>query len=885
MEERIGHYRLVSQLGAGGMGVVYRAEDERLGRPVAVKLLPAHALDDDIARQRFRNEARTLCRLNHPNVATLYDFGEDNGTDYLVMELISGETLQRLLGSGPLAIPQLLSFGIQISRGLAAAHDLGIIHRDLKPGNVIVTADGHLKILDFGLAKQVYAKGVAASQLVTDIAVTGGVTGTVPYMAPEQLRGEVPDPRIDIYSAGVVLYEMATGGLPFQDQGAMLIDAILNRDPAPPSSVNPNVPPALDFIILKALDKDPAHRYQTARDLAADLERMTAGRIPLPASRPTRLMRRSGGIAAAVAAVALLLIGVWLGTRRNGAAPRRAEFVQLTHFTDAAGAPAISPDGRMIAYLRGSYRFGTSGQSPVQLWVQMLPNGQPTRLTHNEQGKNWPSFSLDGSQIVYSAVEQGFFWNSWTVPVFGGEPSRFMLNGSGVSWIDDSTLLYAMTLPNQGLHMAIAIGSVNHTGERQIYTPAGISSMAHRSFLSPDRKWLLIVEMDDAGAWLPCRLIPFDGSSRGRVVGPTGAQCTAAGWSPDGRWMYFTSNAGGAFHLWRQRFEAGEPEQVTFGPSEEEGIAVAPDGKSLFTAAGTRLSTVWFHDKKGGDRQITSEGFALLPVITLDRRFVYYLLQAPTAARNYVSGELWRADMETGRLEVMLPGVLMSHYSLSRDGQRVVYAADQPAPGGIWIADLDRRTPPRQLTNGGEYRAFFAPPDKIIYQTGGVRRVMIMNEDGTGRRQIAPDPIIHIGSVSPDGAWAAVNMPATDSGISKIAAFEIATGRQIVICSACAVGSGPSRAWAPPLQWSPDGRSLYLATRYFESNQRTAVLPLHGPPFRLDVAGAPNVVDLQKRFAARIINERDVFPGPDPDAYVFTRYTALTNIYRVLLPE
>jgi Tol biopolymer transport system component len=597
------------------------------------------------------------------------------------------------------------------------------------------------------------------------------------------------------------------------------------------------------------------------------------------------MMRRWGAAAAIVAALTLVLIGVWLGTRR-GTATRRAEFVQLTHFTDAAGAPAVSRDGRMIAYLRGRYRFGVSGQSQVQLWVQMLPDGQPARLTSNEQGKNWPAFSFDGSQIVYTTAEQGFFWNSWSVPVFGGEPSRFMRNGSGVSWTDDGSLLYSITLPNQGLHMAVATGSVNHAGERVIYTPAGTSSMAHRSFLSPDRKWLLMVEMDDAGAWLPCRVIPFDGSSVGRIVGPAGAQCTAAAWSPDGKWMYFTSNAGGAFHLWRQRFEVGEPEQVTFGPTEEEGIAMAPDGKSLFTAAGTRLSTVWFHDKQSGERQITSDGFALLPTITVDRRTVYYLQQAPTAARNYVSGELWRADLPSGRLEAVLPGILMSHYSLSRDGKRVVYVVDLPAPGGIWIADLDRRAPPRQLTSGGEYRAFFGPPGKIIYQSGGVRRVMIMNEDGTGSRQIAPDTIIHIGSVSPDGAWAAVNMPGGEVGVSKISAFEIATGREVTICSGCAVGSGPARAGSPPLQWSPDGRFLYFATKSFENTQRTAVLPLHGPPFTIDAGGGTlQAVDLQKRFGARIINERDVFPGPDPDTYAFTRYTALTNIYRVILPQ
>jgi eukaryotic-like serine/threonine-protein kinase len=280
----LGHYRILEFIGAGGMGVVYRAHDERLDRDVALKVLPAGALADENARRQFRREALALAKLNHPNVGTVYEFDNQEGLDFLAMELVSGLSLDAKLAGRALPEPQVLRLGIQLADALQAAHAQGIVHRDLKPGNLRV-AEGRLKVLDFGLAQWMQSESdkdrtVTASRLRE-------VSGTVPYMAPEQLRGQKADTRSDIYSAGVVLYEMITGHRPFMESGPPLIGAILERSPSPPSTYNHSISSGLESIILKALDKDPNRRYQSAKELEVDLERLSTG-VPLliPRQRP-----------------------------------------------------------------------------------------------------------------------------------------------------------------------------------------------------------------------------------------------------------------------------------------------------------------------------------------------------------------------------------------------------------------------------------------------------------------------------------------------------------------------------------------------------------------------------------------------------------------------
>jgi serine/threonine protein kinase len=287
----LGHYRVLATIGAGGMGVVYRARDERLDRDVALKVLPPGTLADEAARKRFRREALALSRLNHPSIATVHDFDSEDGVDFLVMELIPGVTLDQKPGPIPPPAAEVLRLGTQLAQGLAAAHEQGVVHRDLKPGNLRITPDGRLKILDFGLAMLERPQADSAAATATAVTQHGAVPGTLPYMAPEQLRGEGVDARTDIHAAGAVLYELATGRRPFpQAPGPVLAAAILNQVPTPPRAVNPELPPALEGLILKALDKDPSRRQQSARELLAELEGAAAGPRPdpLPGRAPPR---------------------------------------------------------------------------------------------------------------------------------------------------------------------------------------------------------------------------------------------------------------------------------------------------------------------------------------------------------------------------------------------------------------------------------------------------------------------------------------------------------------------------------------------------------------------------------------------------------------------
>ena len=321
--QSISHYRIIEKIGAGGMGVVYRAHDEQLDRDVALKVLPAGTLADEAARKQFRKEALALAKLNHPNIETVYEFASVEGVDFLAMELIPGRPLNERIKAGALTRQEIVPLAMQFADGLAAAHEQGVIHRDLKPANLFVTPDGRLKILDFGLAKLVHPEVPAEVTLTTSVQ-SGTVSGTLPYMSPEQLRGLPVDARSDIYAAGAVLYEMATGQRPFlQTQGAELIGAILHQTPAEMRTVNPGVSPGLENVISKSLDKDPAKRYQSARELRAALDGLgSASGTPVhpgAATEKQSSVRRRASIAAGIAALAVvLLVGLLLGLNVQG---------------------------------------------------------------------------------------------------------------------------------------------------------------------------------------------------------------------------------------------------------------------------------------------------------------------------------------------------------------------------------------------------------------------------------------------------------------------------------------------------------------------------------------------------------------------------------------
>jgi serine/threonine protein kinase/tetratricopeptide (TPR) repeat protein len=299
--QTLGHYRILEQIGAGGMGVVYRARDEQLERDVAIKVLPAGTLADEAARKRFRREALALAKLNHSNIATIFEFSSQNSTDYLVTEYISGQPLDQKLSTGELSEKEVVGLGIQLAQGLSAAHEHGIVHRDLKPANLRLTSDGRLKILDFGLAQLMPHSSEGG--LTATLTQSQEVSGTLPYMSPEQLRGGMADARTDIWAAGTVLYEVATARRPFEERvPTALTDDIIHKTPLPPRNLKPTISPKLEAVILKCLEKEPANRYQSAQELQTDLERLRTGVTPIAARRQLWPMLT-------VAAVLLALLG------------------------------------------------------------------------------------------------------------------------------------------------------------------------------------------------------------------------------------------------------------------------------------------------------------------------------------------------------------------------------------------------------------------------------------------------------------------------------------------------------------------------------------------------------------------------------------------------
>ena len=454
MTGTVSHYRIVRELGGGGMGVVYVAEDIRLGRPVALKFLPDHLAANPEALERFSREARTASSLNHPNICTLYDIDEYDGKPFLVMELLEGENLKQRLARGAMASPELLEWGIQIGGALQAAHSKGIVHRDIKPANLFIVRDGHAKVLDFGLAKPIgaTAKKAAPSDLTVTMApnfqsTPGMAAGTLGYMSPEQARGEEVDARTDLFSFGAVLYEMATGHEPFAGAtSAVVFDAILNRDPAPLRSRQPAASLELERVIGKALEKDRNLRYQSAADLVADLQRLrrdSSSGFRLAAVASPATSRRYRGVVVGLCLAVLAAAGVlWWSAPRT--APPLLVPVKVT------GNPAelpvlsavLSPDGRYLAF---SDRLG--------IHIRASDTGE-SRALPDTAGMAAVVWSADSTQLFAARSLGPNDYSVWTIPLLGGSPragprglpspdGRYLVTAAGVESADGSRVAVA----------------------------------------------------------------------------------------------------------------------------------------------------------------------------------------------------------------------------------------------------------------------------------------------------------------------------------------------------------------------------------------------------------------------------------------------------------
>jgi Tol biopolymer transport system component len=880
-ETRLGRYLILESLGSGGMGVVYRARDEKLERMVAIKMLAPGVLSGEEARRHFRREALALAKLNHPRIAAVYDVGEQDGADYIVMELVEGDSLAVKLRAGALGIKQATAIALQVAEALEEAHEHGVIHRDLKPANVMITPNGNAKILDFGVAKML----ALGTDDTISLPGTGEILGTPLYMSPEQALGRKVDERTDLWSLGVLYYESLAGRPPFRGSGTLaVLHAITGRPPAPLREIQPDLPPLAEHIVTRALEKDCELRYQRAADLRTDLQRLIrdSSRSPWDPLSPGQEQGDRGEpqpVAAVLApktkprkayylAAAALILAIAAGAflirhAPPGHLPDSRQWEQLTFFTDSVVYPALSSDGRMLAFIRGNESFMGHGD----IYLKLLPGGEPVQLTHDSKIKLAPAFSADNSRIAYGVAGP---WETWEVPTLGGEPHLLLPNSSSLTWIEEGKRLLFSEI-KQGLHMAVVTTNEGRGDSRDVYVPPGERSMAHHSYLSPDGRSVLIVQMGSQGQFLPCRVVPFRGAGDVRVVGPPNKECLSGAWSPDGKWIYLTAMTD-AFHIWRQRFPDGQPEQLTFGPTSQEGIAMASDGKSLITAVGSQDSTVWMHDKDG-DHQISSEGFASSPKFSSDGRSLYFLM-AKGQARDQ---ELWVEDLVSRKMDRVLPDYPMEGYTVSRDGKTVAFAmTDQTGRSNIWVAPTSRRSSPVPLSSAAvEDSPYFLPDGDLVFRAieGGSNFLYRMKADGTARRRITPERILDIFSVSPEGRW--VVAAATNSDEDKpasIKAFAMDGSAAVPVCA----------HWCF-FRWDSTGTFAYLTFPALSQNSY-AIPVIHD-------LGLPNAPPAGYAAIEDIPNAKTNAAIPwqlesavSRSVYAYSRVNTRRNLYRIPLP-
>ena len=593
---RLGPYEIVSRLGAGGMSEVYRAHDPRIRRDVAVKVLPPTFARFADRMHRFEQEARAAGALNHPNLLTIFDTGSADGKPYIVTELLEGHTLRSLMRengvAAKLALRKVADYSIQIANGLAAAHDRGIVHRDLKPDNIFVTKDGRVKILDFGVAKLRSADEFALSDDDTMEQDTspGTVIGTVGYMSPEQVRGQSVDGRSDIFSLGTVMYEMVAGEHPFRsDSAADTMSAILREDPAELVSLNPNVTPGLERVIRHCLEKSPEQRFQSARDLAFQLEMLSSSSGAMPTMEvPVLSSRKKSALLAGAGVLAVGLLGGWfIGSRVTAPERPRISFRQLTFDDGVEVAPSISPDGQTFVFARGS-------GAASDIYLQRVDGRNAINLTKRCRAADvQPAFSPDGSQIAYRSECDG--GGIFVMGATGESARRVATDCFNPAWSPDSKQLVCggesvgQTPTSRGSRSALFVVDVQNGTTRKLYDGDGVqpswSPNGHRIAF-----WGTVGQSAQRDLWTIEPGAKEPAKTVVRVTSDAAVDWNPL-WAPDGQHLYFGSDRNGAMNLWRVAIdeESGktkdEPEPVTTPARYSGNYSISRDGRRIAFAS------------------------------------------------------------------------------------------------------------------------------------------------------------------------------------------------------------------------------------------------------------------------------------------------------------